>query len=146
MVNESHYARMPLFKAWRLLACLSPSLCLSQSLSLPPRWSSQLGWMRLIFNSSCANAFLALWECSMHPNLTHCLIYFLPQKVWSFICERQMAIFGRISIFFGDFITVLLGFFSNSWRLIYKNALRFILVLRSFLVACSCLIHERCWA
>ncbi|KAM7374108.1 hypothetical protein PAMP_006785 [Pampus punctatissimus] len=27
---------MPLFKAWRLPACLSPSLCLSRSLSLPP--------------------------------------------------------------------------------------------------------------
>lgn len=79
MVNERHYARMPLFKAWRLPArlpaSLSPCRCPSRSLSLPPRWSSQLGWMRLIFDSSCANASPALGECCMNPNLTHRLKY-----------------------------------------------------------------------
>lgn len=59
-------------------ACLPASIPLlrpSRSLSLPPRWSSQRGWMRLIFNSSCANGSLARCECSMHSNLSHHLIY-----------------------------------------------------------------------
>lgn len=88
MVNESHYSRMPLFKALAA-ACLSPSLCPPRSLSLPPRWSSQLGWMRLIFHSSCANAFLSPWECSMHPNLRHCLVYFFLEDCGALFAEGK---------------------------------------------------------
>lgn len=93
-------------------ACLSPSPRLSRSLSLPPRWSSQLGWMRLIFNPSCANGSVARPECSMHPNLSHRLIYSLSRKkrgggkVRGFICGKT-RIFLQGS--FSDFIAVFLG-------------------------------------
>lgn len=117
MVNESHYARMPLFKA-SVPACLGPSLHPSRSLSLPPRWSSQLGWMRLISNSSCANGSLARRECSMHSNLSHRLIY-SPSLTLSlallkrrggggcFVCQK-MHIFLQGS--FSDFSAVFLGY------------------------------------
>lgn len=98
-------------------ACLSPSPRLSRSLSLPPRWSSQLGWMRLIFNPSCANGSLARRECSMHSNLSHRLIYSLSQKkegkkVRGFICGKTCIFLQgsfRISSLFS------LARVSNSW-------------------------------
>lgn len=79
----------------RLPACLIASLRLPRSLSLPPRWSSQLGWMRLIFDSSCANAALTQRECSVHSNLSHRLIYSLPDKpAWLYLWRVKRILTG----------------------------------------------------
>lgn len=140
---------MPECPSSRLGACLPASVPLCACLSL---FHCLLGGAHSLAECDSFSTLHVQMPFSLCENVLCILIWLIASYI--FFLKKCGALFVKgkwlflegFLFFWGDFITVLLGFFSNSWRLIYKNALRFILVLRSFLVACSCLIHERCWA
>lgn len=144
MVNESHYGRMPLFKAWRppasapLCACLALFHCLlGGAHSLAECDSFSTLHVQMPF-SLCENVLcILIWLIASY-------IFFLKKCAVLFVKGGWLFLEGFF--FLPDFIIVLPGYFCNSWSLVSKHVLRFILVLSPFLVACSCLIHERCWA